>query len=366
VTSKGNVMSDIQVDLSNISFKYDGLEQGGIEKLNLQIGKGEFVSLLGRSGCGKTTTLKLLAGLLDASSGTISVNGTDVTRIGPDKRNISMVFQNYALFPHMNVFDNVGFGLKMKSEITPAERSQKVEAVLDLIGLQDFKYKHPKELSGGQQQRVGLARAIVTEPDVMLLDEPLSNLDAQLRESMCVELMNLQRKLKLSVLYVTHDRSEALSMSNRIAVMDGGRIVEIDSPSRLYRDPKYTVTAKTLGDANVWPIANFSESVVSSLKSALGSQIVTDDASLLVRPENLLIGVPDARDGLHLSAEIVAVVYRGDQYRLTLSVPQFGLNALCAVRADNDFVQSLGDRVDAFVHYRDVRIVHGNAQWGGK
>jgi ABC-type Fe3+/spermidine/putrescine transport system ATPase subunit len=362
----GERMSDLQVELKNISFKYDALGRGGIDQLNLQIGKGEFVSLLGRSGCGKTTTLKLLAGLLNATTGTISVNGADVTNVGPEKRNISMVFQNYALFPHMDVFDNVGFGLKMKRKMPAAERAAKVEAVLDLIGLQEFKHKHPKELSGGQQQRVGLARAIVTEPDVMLLDEPLSNLDAQLRESMCVELMNLQRKLKLSVLYVTHDRSEALSMSNRIAVMDGGRIVEIDSPNRLYRDPKYAVTAKSLGEANVWPISSFSDAVVSSLKAALGHETVANGGSVLVRPEDVSIGALNSREGLHLPAEIVSLVYRGDQYRLTLVVPEFGINILCTVRADDNFCHSLGDRVDVFVNYRDVRIVHSVAQGSGK
>lgn len=185
------------------------------------------MSLLGRSGCGKTTTLKIVAGLLNPRKGEVRIRGANVTQLGPERRNISMLFQNYALFPHMDVFDNIAFGLKMKRALPEAERGAKVEAVLDLIGLQDFKRKQPKELSGGQQQRVGLARAIVTEPDVMLLDEPL---DAQLRETMCVELMNLQRRLKLSVLYVTHDRSEALSMSDRIAVMDGGRIVQIDTP----------------------------------------------------------------------------------------------------------------------------------------
>jgi ABC-type Fe3+/spermidine/putrescine transport system ATPase subunit len=354
-------MSDFQVELKNISFAYDELGRGGIDQLNLQIGKGEFVSLLGRSGCGKTTTLKLLAGLLNATSGTISVNGTDVTKVGPEKRNISMVFQNYALFPHMDVFDNVGFGLKMKREMPAAERAAKVEAVLDLIGLQGFKHKHPKELSGGQQQRVGLARAIVTEPDVMLLDEPLSNLDAQLRESMCVELMNLQRKLKLSVLYVTHDRSEALSMSNRIAVMDAGRIIEIDSPNRLYRDPKFAVTAKSLGEANVWPISKLSDAVVSSLETALGPEALANGGSVLVRPEDVSIHAPSSREGIHLPAEIVSVVYRGDQYRLTLLLPEFGLNTLCTVRADDNFCHSLGDRVDVFVNYRDVRIVQSDA-----
>ncbi|RWX35231.1 ABC transporter ATP-binding protein [Rhizobium leguminosarum] len=350
-------MSDLQVELKDVSFKYDGSGRGGIDHLDLQIGKGEFVSLLGQSGCGKTTTLKLLAGLLNVSSGSISINGTDVTRIGPEKRNISMVFQNYALFPHLNVFDNVGFGLKMKREVPPAELKTRVEAVLDLIGLQDFKYKHPKELSGGQQQRVGLARAIVTEPDVMLLDEPLSNLDAQLRESMCVELMNLQRKLKLSVLYVTHDRAEALSMSNRIAVMDGGSIIEIDTPGRLYRQPQFAVTAKTLGEANVWPISNFSDGFATLLSTNLPPNSLSGGDSLLIRPEDVTLNGAQSENSMPLDAEVVSVVYRGDQYRIALEIPEFNLTALCTTRANEDLRVGLGDKVRASVEYRDIRVL---------
>ncbi|MQX38696.1 ATP-binding cassette domain-containing protein [Sinorhizobium meliloti] len=355
-------MSDIQVDLKDVSFDYDASGRGGIDRLNLQIGKGEFVSLLGQSGCGKTTTLKLLAGLLNASSGKISVNGTDVTRVGPEKRNISMVFQNYALFPHMDVFDNVGFGLKMKQEVPPAERKGRVEAVLDLIGLQDFKHKHPKELSGGQQQRVGLARAIVTEPDVMLLDEPLSNLDAQLRESMCVELMNIQRKLELSVLYVTHDRAEALSMSNRIAVMDGGRIVEIDRPNRLYRDPEYVVTAKTLGEANIWPIASFPEAFLTAISSKWAPNVLTRGDSLMVRPEDVSLGGIASEGAVQLKAEIVSIVYRGDQYRMGLEIPDFNLKALCTTRADTDVELAVGDKVPVSIDCRNIRVLRANSR----
>jgi ABC-type Fe3+/spermidine/putrescine transport system ATPase subunit len=155
-------------------------------------------------------------------------------------------------------------------------------------------------------------------------------------------------------------------MSNRIAVMDGGRIVEIDSPNRLYRDPKYAVTAKSLGEANVWPISSFSDAVVSSLKAALGHETVANGGSVLVRPEDVSIGALNSREGLHLPAEIVSLVYRGDQYRLTLVVPEFGINILCTVRADDNFCHSLGDRVDVFVNYRDVRIVHSVAQGSGK
>jgi ABC-type Fe3+/spermidine/putrescine transport system ATPase subunit len=353
-------MSQIQVDLKDVSFTYDATGRGGIDHLSLQIGKGEFVSLLGHSGCGKTTTLKLLAGLLSPSTGSIAIKGTDVTRIGPEKRNISMVFQNYALFPHMDVFDNVGFGLKMKQQLSLADRKAKVEAVLDLIGLQDFKHKHPKELSGGQQQRVGLARAIVTEPDVMLLDEPLSNLDAQMRESMCVELMNLQRKLKLSVLYVTHDRAEALSMSHRIAVMDGGRIVEIDSPTRLYRHPQHAITAKTLGEANIWPAANFSSAFLDAISPFLTGGPLGPGDCLMVRPEDLSLASLTGDMGVKLNANVASIVYRGDQYRLSLDLPDFNLRALCTTRANEDLLLVVGSSVPVFLDYRNIRALHAS------
>lgn len=352
-------MSEPQVELKDVSFKYEASVRGGIDSLSLQIAKGEFVSLLGRSGCGKTTTLKIVAGLLNPSRGEVRIRGTNVTKLGPEKRNISMVFQNYALFPHMDVFDNVAFGLKMKRELPAVERTAKVETVLDLIGLQDFRHKHPKEPSGGQQQRVGLARAIVTEPDVMLLDEPLSNLDAQLRESMCVELMNLQQRLKLSVLYVTHDRAEALSMSDRIAVMEGGRIVQIDTPTRLYRAPEYAITARTLGEANIWSLAELPEAFVAEVRSHQPEHVADSDTSVMIRPENISIGdaAGQERKGLRLQAVIAAVVYRGDQYRLLLSIPELNQQALCAVRASDADAPVVGSSTPIFIDYSKVRIV---------
>ncbi|RWJ32011.1 ABC transporter ATP-binding protein [Mesorhizobium sp.] len=360
-------MSEPQVELKNVSFKYEASVRGGIDSLSLQIAKGEFVSLLGRSGCGKTTTLKIVAGLLDPFKGEVRIRGTNVTQLGPEKRNISMVFQNYALFPHMDVFDNVSFGLKMKRELPATERVAKVEAVLDLIGLQDFRHKHPKELSGGQQQRVGLARAIVTEPDVMLLDEPLSNLDAQLRESMCVELMNLQRRLKLSVLYVTHDRAEALSMSDRIAVMDGGCIVQIDTPTRLYRAPEYAITAKTLGEANIWPLAALPEAFIAEVRAHQSGSVSDTDASIMIRPEDISICETSALDrkGLRLKAKIAAVVYRGDQYRLLLSIPELNQQALCAVRASGDEAPVIGSSTPIFIDHGKIRVVRSAASGAG-
>lgn len=356
-------MSGPQVELSDVSFKYETSVRGGIDNLSLQIARGEFVSLLGRSGCGKTTTLKIVAGLLTPGRGAVRIRGADVTHLGPEKRNISMVFQNYALFPHMSVFDNIAFGLKMKRQLPVTEREAKVEAVLDLIGLQDFKRKHPKELSGGQQQRVGLARAIVTEPDVMLLDEPLSNLDAQLRESMCVELMNLQRRLKLSVLYVTHDRSEALSMSDRIAIMDGGRIVQFDAPTRLYQAPDFAVTAKTLGEANIWAVAGLPEAFVTDVRAHQSGGTLASDSSVMSRPEDIWIGTEAApqANGLRLKAKVVAVVYRGDQYRLLLSIPELTQHALCTFRAGNSAVPTVGSETEVFIDYGKLRIIRSSS-----
>lgn len=352
-------MFEPQVEVKGITFRYEASVGGGIDNLDLQIAKGEFVSLLGRSGCGKTTTLKIVAGLLGPSRGEVRIRGKNVTKLGPESRNISMVFQNYALFPHLNVFDNVAFGLKMKRELPPAERATKVEAALDLIGLQDFKHKHPKQLSGGQQQRVGLARAIVTEPDVMLLDEPLSNLDAQLRESMCVELMNLQRRLRLSVLYVTHDRAEALSMSHRIAVMDAGRIVQIDSPAQLYRAPEHAITAKTLGEANIWELAALPENLIAEIRAQQTDLPMERETSLMIRPEDISIGAGStAPDGaLRLQAEITSVVYRGDHYRLLLAIPGLSQRALCTARIVDDVAPVVGAMTELAIDRRKIRMV---------
>lgn len=221
-----------------------------VEDFNLDIKKGEFVSLLGPSGCGKTTTLQMIAGFLEPTAGRITVEGEDLVTIPSAKRNIGIVFQSYALFPHLTVAQNIAFGLEMRG-ITAMERSQRIARAIDIVHLKGFEARFPKQLSGGQQQRVALARAIVIEPRILLLDEPMSNLDAKLREDMQLELRQIQQDLGITTLLVTHDQHEAMALSDRIAVMQGGRIVQVGAPYEIYENPSSRFVSTFLGKSNL-------------------------------------------------------------------------------------------------------------------
>jgi putative spermidine/putrescine transport system ATP-binding protein len=220
-----------------------------LSDFSLSVSQGEFISLLGPSGCGKTTTLQLLAGFVQPSAGDILLNGKSITHLPPNERGLGIVFQSYALFPHMTVRENVSFGLEMRG-INPVERTEKVNRILAMVQLADYADRYPRDLSGGQRQRVALARAIVIEPPVLLLDEPLSNLDAKLREAMQFELRRIQRKLGTTTLMVTHDQAEALSISDRVVVMDSGRIQQIDAPHALYESSDSKFVSTFVGKTN--------------------------------------------------------------------------------------------------------------------
>jgi len=236
------------VEFRGVSKTFDSTE--ALNDLTLEIRPGEFLTLLGPSGCGKTTTLRLLAGFEEPTSGEIWLAGRPVQGLPAYKRPVNTVFQHYALFPHMTVFDNVAFGLRMK-RVPPAEIRRRVAEALELVRLGDLGGRRPHELSGGQQQRVALARALVMEPKVLLLDEPLGALDLQLRRAMQVELRQLQRKLGATFLYVTHDQEEALAMSDRIAVMRDGRVEQVGTPEEVYLRPATRFVAQFLGEANL-------------------------------------------------------------------------------------------------------------------
>jgi putative spermidine/putrescine transport system ATP-binding protein len=221
-----------------------------VDKVNLSVEKGEFVTLLGPSGCGKTTTLQMIAGFADVTEGSITLDGKDITHTKPNTRGLGIVFQSYALFPHMTVEENVSFGLEMRKVAKPT-RARQVADALVLVHLEDFAKRYPRELSGGQRQRVALARALIIEPPVLLLDEPLSNLDAKLREEMQFELRQIQRTVGTTTILVTHDQSEAMSISDRVVVMQSGKITQIDQPYALYENPQSRFISAFVGKANL-------------------------------------------------------------------------------------------------------------------
>lgn len=242
-------MSEISLELKNIKKSFQEGEDV-LDGICLTAKKGEFVTLLGSSGCGKTTTLRIIAGLEQPDSGQVFLNGKDVTGLEPNRRNVNTVFQNYALFPHMNVADNIGYGLKLK-KTSKAEISRRVKEMLELVQLTGFEKRKPSELSGGQRQRVAIARALVNNPEVLLLDEPLGALDLQLRRAMQHELKHLQKKLGITFIYITHDQEEAINMSDTIAVMNHGRFEQIGTPDEIYNHPKTSYVATFVGNANI-------------------------------------------------------------------------------------------------------------------
>ncbi|WP_368230263.1 ABC transporter ATP-binding protein [Blautia wexlerae] len=242
-------MPDILLELKNIKKSFTPGEDV-LDDICLTVARGEFVTLLGSSGCGKTTTLRIIAGLEQTDSGSVWINGQDVTKLPPDKRDVNTVFKNYALFPHMNVAENIGYGLKLR-KVPRGEIKKKVAQMLELVQLEGYEKRKPSELSGGQKQRVAIARALVNNPKVLLLDEPLGALDLQLRRAMQIELKHLQKKLGITFIYITHDQEEAINMSDRIAVMRDGRIEQIGTPDEIYNHPKTSYVATFVGNANI-------------------------------------------------------------------------------------------------------------------
>ena len=242
-------MAEVSLELKEIKKSFTEGE-AVLDNISLEISKGEFVTLLGSSGCGKTTTLRIIAGLEQPDTGSVWLDGREVTGLEPNQRDVNTVFQNYALFPHMNVAENIGYGLKLK-KVPKSEIKKKVSQMLELVQLEGYEKRKPSELSGGQKQRVAIARALVNNPEVLLLDEPLGALDLQLRRAMQIELKHLQKKLGITFIYITHDQEEAINMSDRIAVMKDGRIEQIGTPDEIYNHPKTSYVATFVGNANI-------------------------------------------------------------------------------------------------------------------
>lgn len=242
-------MAEVSLELKEIKKSFTEGE-AVLDNISLEISKGEFITLLGSSGCGKTTTLRIIAGLEQPDAGSVWLDGREVTGLEPNQRDVNTVFQNYALFPHMNVAENIGYGLKLK-KVPKSEIRKKVSQMLELVQLEGYEKRKPSELSGGQKQRVAIARALVNNPEVLLLDEPLGALDLQLRRAMQIELKHLQKKLGITFIYITHDQEEAINMSDRIAVMRDGRIEQIGTPDEIYNHPKTSYVATFVGNANI-------------------------------------------------------------------------------------------------------------------
>lgn len=306
-------MSEISLELQNIKKSFQEGEDV-LESICLTAKKGEFVTLLGSSGCGKTTTLRIIAGLEQPDSGQVFLNGKDVTSLEPNQRNVNTVFQNYALFPHMNVADNIGYGLKLK-KTSKAEISRRVKEMLELVQLSGFEKRKPSELSGGQRQRVAIARALVNNPEVLLLDEPLGALDLQLRRAMQHELKRLQKKLGITFIYITHDQEEAINMSDTIAVMNHGRFEQIGTPDEIYNHPKTSYVAMFVGNANI--LTGVVESVDPERTDGASDQITvrTDAGKVKVSMNNVNITAEPDKGYLPQKGEKVTIAVRSENIR---------------------------------------------------
>ena len=317
-------MSEISLELKNIKKSFQEGEDV-LESICLTAKKGEFVTLLGSSGCGKTTTLRIIAGLEQPDSGQVFLNGKDVTSLEPNQRNVNTVFQNYALFPHMNVADNIGYGLKLKK--TPkAEICRRVKKMLELVQLSGFEKRKPSELSGGQRQRVAIARALVNNPEVLLLDEPLGALDLQLRRAMQHELKRLQKKLGITFIYITHDQEEAINMSDTIAVMNHGRFEQIGTPDEIYNHPKTSYVATFVGNANI--LTGVVENIGTEETGDTSKLITvrTDAGKVKVSMNNANITAESDKEYLLQKGEKVTIAVRSENIRFEENNDCDGLN----------------------------------------
>ena len=321
-------MAGGSIELSGLTKRFSEI---AVDNIDLTVASGEFFSLLGPSGCGKTTTLRLIAGFEQPTSGRILLDGADVSDVPPHRRKVNTVFQSYALFPFLDVRDNVAFGLRHQG-VSKAELRRRVDQALDLVRMTSFAKRRPGQLSGGQQQRVALARALVLNPAVLLLDEPLGALDAKLRRSLKVELKALQERVGITFLYVTHDQEEALTMSDRLAVMNAGKIVQIGTPREVYEDPADTYVADFLGAANLMEVEVVSAGALRVGDFALTSnrcEATTGTAHAVIRPERVRIEEHGSAGENRVPAMVERVVFLGSATEVLLRLaPGVPLQAL--------------------------------------
>ncbi len=334
-------------------------ESVAVAGIDLTIGSGEFFSLLGPSGCGKTTTLRMIAGFEEPTGGRVLIDGVDMTAVGPEKRPVNTVFQSYALFPHLTVGENIAFGLRF-AKFDRAEVASKVADALELVRLKGFDARKPHQLSGGQQQRVALARALVLRPKVLLLDEPLGALDAKLRKTLQLELVSLQRNVGITFVYVTHDQEEALTMSDRLAVMDRGVVAQVGAPRDVYEKPSTAYVADFLGVANLIDAEANGDGSCTIAGQRIGvpdSATMSGAARLVVRPERLRI----AQDGapFNLAGRVSHIVYVGSVNHIHVDLGE-GVSVQALVTNDGDTpLPERGGSVHLWCPPEAVRVLNG-------
>lgn len=354
-----------RIDLCEVTKRY-GQGAPAVDRISLTIEPGEFMTLLGPSGSGKTTTLNMIAGFEALSDGSITFDGADVGGLPPHKRNLGMLFQNYALFPHMTVAQNIAYPLQER-RMGKDQIGRKVAEAVDLVQLRGKEDQYPSQLSGGQQQRVALARAIVFSPTALLLDEPLGALDRNLRSALQLEIRRIHRELGTTFVFVTHDQEEAMNLSDRIALFDQGRIAQVGSPEQLYHQPDTLFTARFLGDSNVFPVPGLTPAerslragdltwsvVPGTVSTAPG---VATDAAVVVRPEDIRIGEPPASSEVNSLAGVIRdVEYMGSYRTLLVEWDRFEVGGRVKVDALSDDLRP-GERIDAWWPAERQRIV---------
>ena len=368
-------MNENIIEIKNVHKSYD--EKPVVKNLSLTIKRGEFVTILGPSGCGKTTTLRMIAGFEQPTEGKILFNGEDITTLPPHKRNINTVFQKYALFPHLTVFGNIAFGLKMKlvpngepfvdkkgntvqkmRKLTKSEITDKVNAALKMVDLEYYGHRSVNSLSGGQQQRVAIARALVNEPQVLLLDEPLGALDLKMRKDMQLEIMSMHQKLGITFVYVTHDQEEALTMSDKIVVMKDGVVQQIGTPSKVYDEPANAFVADFIGESNILSgimVKDFCVDISGHKFECVDKGFkYNEPIDVIIRPEDIKIVETDDKNCL-VEAEVLTCVFKGDHYQVTALT--FGDERNEVIIHDNVKVEE-GDKIGLYIKPFDFHIMH--------
>ncbi len=344
------------ISLKDITVSYDGEQV--LKGFCLDIRDGEFLTLLGPSGCGKTTVLRTIGGFIRPDAGEVSFNGKNITALPPHKREVNTIFQKYALFPHLNVYDNIAFGMRLKGK-SEGEVKDTVHKMLALVNLSGYAHRGIGQLSGGQQQRVAMARALANEPKVLLLDEPLSALDLKLRKDMQVELKKLQQQTGITFVFVTHDQEEALSMSDRVVVMDGGDIQQIGSPTDIYNEPENAFVADFIGESNILDglmvrdfEVKFAGHRFKCLDKGFGDNIPVD---VVIRPEDIDVVEPDST---HITGEVTNVTFKGVHYEIIVDVAGFKW-----MIQSTDY-RAVGDRIGLSLTPDDIHVM-AKSQYSG-